>query len=79
MFYCVAIVRINGNSNTQVKGCMIAWEQEIYNQFIYYKDLPHFHQFPGDVSHYSYQLFCNIYTYYLCFIFVEIYGGAKFF
>lgn len=30
------------------KGFTIAWEQELYNQFTYKKDLPRFHHFPGD-------------------------------
>lgn len=30
------------------KGCTIAWEQELYNQFTYDRDLPRFHHFPGD-------------------------------
>ena len=26
------------------------YEQELYNQFTYKQDRPHFHSFPGDVS-----------------------------
>ena len=28
----------------------MVYEQELYNQFTYKQDKPHFHSFPGDVS-----------------------------
>ena len=40
-------IYINYINTLKAKGFTIAWEQELYNQFTYKKDLPRFHHFAG--------------------------------